>query len=341
MSGAAVDLARGYVALRSDALVAVTLETGVVSWSVAIDPVVAPLAAGGGLVFLAHAREIEAIDGASGTRRWRVGLDAPVSAPLLRTGSGLVVPTERGITLLRAASGDVLWARALGAPPRIQPAADDDRLYVALDDGRVSALAAGTGRTIWETRLPSPATTIDTSKGRVFVGGTDKFLSCLSADRGKRKWRWRTGAAPVGRVATDTHHVYFVALDNVLRALDCGHGQQAWKVPLAHRPLGGVFLAARLLWVPGIAGEVAGYQTVDGSAIGVSALAGDPAAAPQLRVSPAGAFEGMFVVSGDGQAQWLVPGPPPLPAKAIPGRPMGLPEIKGALSKGQPAVGAV
>jgi outer membrane protein assembly factor BamB len=337
--GAAVDLTRGYVALRSDALVAVTLETGAVSWSVPTEPVVAPLVAGEGLVFLAHARNIEAVDADSGARRWRADLEAPVSAPLVRTGIGLVVPTESGVTMLRAASGDVLWVRALGAPPRIQPAADNDRIYVALDDGRVTALAAGTGRTAWETPPSSPATTIDTSEGRVFVGA-DKFLSCLSADRGKRKWRWRTGAAPVGRVATDKHHVYFVALDNVLRALDRGHGQQAWKAPLAHRPLGGVFLAARLLWVPGIAGEVAGFQTVDGSAIGVSALAGDPAAAPQLRVSPAGAFEGVFVVSGDGQAQWLVPGPPPLPAKAIPGLPMGLPEIKGALSKGQPAIGA-
>ena len=67
---------------------------------------------------------------------------------------------------------------------------------------------------------------------------------------------------------------------------------------------------------------------------------GDPAAPPQLRFSPSGSFEGAFVVSGDGQVQWLVPGPPPLPAKPIPGRPMELPEIKGALSKGQPAVGA-
>ena len=137
-------------------------------------------------------------------------------------------------------------------------------------------------------------------------------------------------------MAADRHHVYFVALDNVLRALDRGHGQPGWKAPLPHRPTGGVFLAARLLLVPGIAGEVAAFQTVDGSTTGVSTLAGDPVAAPQLRVSPTGALEGVFVVSGDGQAQRLVPGPPPLPAKAIPGLPMGLPEIKGALSKGQP-----
>ncbi len=337
--GAAVDGTRGYVVLRSFALVAVTLESGAVSWSVTTDPVVGPPTAGDGLVFLAHAREIEAVDRATGTRRWSVGIDAPVSAPLLWTGSGLLVPTERGITMLRSATGDVLWARALGAPSRIEPAAADGRIYLALDDGRVSALAAGTGRTDWETRLPSPATTIDSSEGRVFVGGSDKFLYCLSADRGTRKWRWRAGAAPVGRVATDRHHVYFVALDNVLRALDRGHGQQAWKAPLAHRPMGGVFLAERLLWVPGIAAEVAAFQTIDGSAIGVSPLAGEPAAVPQLRFSPSGALEGEFVVTGDGKAQWLVPGPPPLPARPIPGPSRGLPEIKGALSKGQPAVG--
>ena len=338
--GAAVDGTRGYVVLRSSELVALTLETGAVSWSVKTDPVVAPPVAGDSLVFLAHAREIEAVDVDSGARRWRVDVDAQVSAPLLWTVSGLVVPTERAVTMLRPATGEVVWAAPVAAPPRVQPAADRERVYVALGDGRVSALAAGNGRPAWETQLPSPATTIDASEGRIFVGGADKFLSCLSADRGKRKWRWRNGAVPVGRVATDRHHVYFVALDNVMRALDRGHGQQAWKAPLAHRPLGGVFLAARLLWVPGIAAEVAAFQTVDGSAIAVSPLAGDPATPPQLRFSPSGSFEGAFVVSGDGQAQWLVPGPPPLPAKPIPGRPMELPEIKGALSKGQPALGA-
>ncbi len=334
--GAAVDRTRGYVALRSSALVAVSLETGAVSWSVTTDAVVGPPAAGDGLVFVAHTGEVEALDRDTGERRWRAGVAAPVSAPLLLAGSRLVVPTERGVTVLGPATGDALWSRDLGAAARIQPAADDKRIYVALDDGRVSALDAATGRAAWETRLPSPPTTADESGGSLFVGDTDKYLYCFSADRGKRKWRWRAGAAPVGPVATDRHHVYFVALDNVLRSLDRGHGQQAWKAPLPHRPLGGVFLAERLLWVPGIAAEVSAFQTVDGSAIVVSPLAGDPAAAPALRFSPSGSLEGAFVVSGDGQAQWLVPGPPPLPSKAIPPLPLGLPDVKGLVRTGQP-----
>ncbi len=338
--GASVDGTRGYVVLRSNEIVAVTLGDGAVSWSAKTDPVVGPPAAGDGLVFLAHAREVEAVDGATGARRWRVGVDAAISAPLLWTGSGLVVPTERGVTMLGSAKGDALWALALDSPARIQPAAADGRIYLALDDGLVSALAAGTGRTVWQTRLPSPPTTVDASGGRVFVGGRDKFLYCLSADRGKRKWRWRAGASPVGQVATDGHNVYFVALDNVLRSLDRGHGRQAWKAPVAHRPMGGVFLADRLLWVPGIAAEVAAFQPIDGSALAVSPLAGDPAAAPQLRFSPSGALEGEFVVTGDGKAQWLVPGPPPLPARPIPAPTLGLPDVKGSLSKGQPAIDA-
>lgn len=101
-----------------------------------------------------------------------------------------------------------------------------------------------------------------------------------------------------------------------------------------------MFLADRLLWVPGIAAEVAAFQTIDGSAASDSPLAGDLAAAPRLRLLSSGAFAGAFVVTGDGKAQWLVPGPPPLPAKTIPSPTLGLPDIKGGLADAQPAIGA-
>jgi outer membrane protein assembly factor BamB len=338
--GAAIDGTRGFVVVRSSALVAITLETGATAWSVPTGAVVAPPLAAGGLVFLAREREVEAVEASTGAHRWSADLGAAIAAPLCWTPDGVLVLTEPGgATMLAADSGRIVWTRALGAASRIQPATGDGRAYVALDDGRVVALAPATGQTAWEVRLPSPAATIDASRDRVLVGD-DKFLYCLSAKQGHRDWRWPNGGPAVGRVASDEHHLYFAALDNVLRALDRRRGYQIWKAPLAHRPVGGVFLAGRLLWVPGVAAAVAAFDTSDGSAVSESALAGDLAAAPQMRVSASGALDGAFVVSADGQAQWLVPGPPPLPAKPIPWLPIGPPDIKGGLEGGQPATGA-
>jgi outer membrane protein assembly factor BamB len=337
--GAVVDATRAYVPLRSSELVAILITGGATAWKTPVDEIAGPLAIGDGLVFLAHARQVEAVEAGTGASRWRVPIDGPISAPLLWHDHQLLAVTEHGsATMVRAATGEILWTRSLG-PSHIEPAATDGLVYLALDDGRVAALASESGRTAWETKLPAPVTTLASLGDRVFAGASDKFLYCLSGNRGKTKWRWRTGAPVVGRMAVDKHHVYFVALDNVLRALNRGNGNQIWKAAIPHRPTAGVFLASRLLWVPGVAAEVAAFQTIDGTQVGVSPLAGEPVAMPQLSLSAPDRFDGAFVVTGEGQAQWLVPGPPPLPSKPVPGLPAFTlpPEIKGYL----PAIGAL
>ena len=321
LPGAAIDAAHGYVPLGSSELVAIRLAGGATAWTKPIDAIVGPPVTGDGLVFVPHARLVEAVEAGTGASRWRVPVDAPISAPLLWHDDRLLVVTEGGsATMIRAATGEILWTRSLGAS-RLEPAAGDGRVYVALENGRVAALASESGKTVWEAQLPGAATALAAFGDHLFVGCSDKFLYCLSARRGKTKWRWRTGAPVVGDMAVDAHHVYFVALDNVLRALNRGNGNQIWKAPIPHRPTGGVFLAARLLWVPGVAAEMAAFQAIDGSAVGVSPLVGDPAGTPRLSLSAPDTFDGVFVVTGEGQAQWLVPGPPPLPSKPVPGLP--------------------
>jgi outer membrane protein assembly factor BamB len=335
--GAAIDGGRGFVPLRSSKLVAIRLDGGATAWTASVDTVAGPLTTGDGLVFLPGARRVEAVDAASGVSRWRVPVDDAIAAPLLWHDHRLLAVTAHGsATMIRASTGEVLWTRLLG-PSHIEPAAGSGFVYVALDDGRVVALAIESGATAWETKLPAPATTLASFGDRIYIGASDKFFYCLTASHGKTKWRWRTGAPAVGRVEVDAHHVYFAALDNVLRALNRGNGNQIWKAPLPHRPTG-VFLTSRVLWVPGISGEMAAFQAFDGSAAGVSPLAGEPASVVEPGISAPGTFDGLFVVTGDGKAQWLVPGPPPLRWKAVPGLPAFTlpPDIKGYM----PATGA-
>ena len=45
------------------------------------------------------------------------------------------------------------------------------------------------------------------------------------------------GADIVGAAVHDEVRVYFVSMDNVLRALDAGTGAQRWKKPLPLRPI--------------------------------------------------------------------------------------------------------
>ena len=304
----AVDTEYAYVPLRNARLAALSLRDGATAWSVPLDDAVVPPAAGAGLVLVAHATGVEALDARNGTRRWRAAIDGTVSAPLFAESGWLLVITDAGrATMMRAATGERLWERALGSPSRIRPAASGRRLYVGLDDGRVAALALETGRVVWEVKLPAAATTLHPLEDRVFVGASDRFFYCLSADKGKRKWRWRTGGAIAGSTTVDGDRVCFASLDNVLRALNRADGNQRWKAAVPHRPTGGPFLIGELLFVAGVSSELPAFRATDGRPAGTVKLGSEVPGTATL----VPAFEGrptrLLVISADGVAQVLEP----------------------------------
>ncbi len=331
-AGAAIDDVNAYIPLRTSELVALALKDGTLAWSAPIADIVSPPVTGDGLVFLALAQHVEARDAATGTPRWRVAIDGAVSAPLLWQNGWLLAVADSGTaTMLRATTGEVLWKQALGSAIRVRPAAAGVHVYVVMEDARVIALALESGKPVWEAKLPARGTTLHPLDDRIFVGSADKFFYCLAADTGRTKWRWRTGGAVVGTTAVDADRVYFVSLDNVLRALDRSNGSQIWKTALPNRPTGGPYLTARLLLVPSISADVPAFQAFDGTPAGTTRLAGDPVAPPRLLPADGNKLGRLVAVTGEGQAQLLVPGLPILAGKPIPGLPMFTlpPEAKG------------
>jgi outer membrane protein assembly factor BamB len=321
------DAERVYLPLRSGELAALSLASGAVIWTVAAPDLVGSPDTGGGLVYLAYPRRVEARDVGTGEVRWRVETAGPVTAPLFWDNGWLLVVTGGGDAVMyRAATGEVLWRQSLGAPVHVRPAAGGSHIYALLDDGRVLALALDTGATDWEKKLPGVPTSIHPLDDRLFVGCRDRFLYCLAANDGKTKWRWRTGAAIVGTAVVDEESVYFLSLDGVLRALNRGSGSQRWKVPLPHQPTTGPFLSARLLLAPGISAEIPAYSTRDGKPSGSAKLGSEPAAPPRfIPAADAGKPGRLVVVIDDGRTQLLVPSLPVLRGTPLPGPPFSLP----------------
>jgi hypothetical protein len=112
----------------------------------------------------------------------------------------------------------------------------------------------------------------------------------LRAADGQVAWRWRTGADGVGIPVVDERNVYFVSLDNVLRALSRKTGVQQWVRPLPLRPTRGPLKVARTLVVSGIAPTLLAYNIKDGTPAGQlpagGELAGSPYAAPPSSGGP-------------------------------------------------------
>jgi eukaryotic-like serine/threonine-protein kinase len=309
----AFDDTQAYVPLRNGRLIAASLSDGAIRWSVDQLVTTAP-AAGEDMAFVPSKDTVVALAGKTGSVAWHVSLDGAMPAVLLYDAGWLIVGTEKGELLaLRAQDGTRLWQNVLGVPLVQPPALAGDRVFLPLNDGRVVALELRTGRPVWERRLGGPPGRILALGDRLFVGSEDKYFYCLEAKNGKVKWRWRTGGQITGMPSVDEKRVYFLSLDNQLRALNRGNGTQAWRTSLPVRALAGPLRMGDLLLVSGISPDVRAYRPTDGAPAGEATAAGELAAPPHIVAAPGAAGARLVVVTGTGHLQLLAPPPPTIP----------------------------
>jgi len=142
----------------------------------------------------------------------------------------------------------------------------------------------------WEHRLSGPATGLLAQDDRLYAGSKDNYFYALRADDGHVAWRWRTGADVVGVPVLDERNVYFVSLDNALRALSRKTGVQQWIRLLPLRPTRGPLRVERTLIVSGIAPTLRAYNMKDGMPAGEvpgsGELAGSPYGEPGTSIGP-------------------------------------------------------
>ncbi len=162
------------------------------------------------------------------------------TSPLVDSGWVLVAATAGDVLVIRRGADGKSCGRSRSA--RHGGAAvyrSRRRLLLALRSSR-RALALLIGEPRWERTLPGKPGELLVLDDRLFVGADDKFFYCLNtkqrqeslAPRGRRQARRR---AP----AVDEKHVYYVALDNILWALDRNGGLAAVEGrDLPVRPVG-------------------------------------------------------------------------------------------------------
>jgi outer membrane protein assembly factor BamB len=288
-----------YFAIEGDRLVAYELERGRQEWIAPARPVLEP-AVGDGLIFIAQPASLTALQTTDGSIAWQLPDLGELSVPPVWDNGWLVVATQRGEVLaLRAIDGHVVWHRDLGSPAHAAPSLAADRVYVPVDDGRIVALQVATGEVVWERRLGGPATGLLALDDRLFAGSNDNYFYALRSDDGGVAWRWRTGADVVGIPVVDERNVYFVSLDNALRALSRRNGVQQWVRLLPIRPTRGPMRVDRTLVVSGIAPALRAYNMKDGTAAGELPAAGEQAGSPYTPPMNRTALPQVLVVTRD------------------------------------------
>jgi outer membrane protein assembly factor BamB len=206
----------------------------------------------------------------------------------------------------------VLWRRDLSAGLQIAPAPAGDRLYLSLKDASLMALILQTGVPVWTVKLPQPGAGMLALGDRLFTGSLDNRFYCLAAEDGDVEWSWPTGADVIGMPALDTRHVYFVSLDNVLRALDRRNGSLRWLRSLPMRPSTGPLLSGLTLIVSGAGTELHAYSAANGLPAGDLVLKSAQGLEMQLAAPPHLAPDDRLVlVTKGGQMQALGSTTPP------------------------------
>jgi outer membrane protein assembly factor BamB len=319
------DREMAYVPAKSGDLVAILLDDGTEKWRARLSTAFTP-ATGDGLVFAAGDRVVAAFEQRSGQPVWRVEVGGPIVAPP-HWETGLVfVSLESGELLaLNAGDGRIAWKQPLGAVVAVPPAASQDRLYIALSDGRVVALDIDRGDTIWTHPVNEPVTGMLALQEQLLVGTKANLLHSLSTNRGRQRWAQKVGSDVIGPAAADEDLIYFVAYDNVLRALSRGSGNLRWTRNLPRRPSGGPVLIEDLVLVPFAAEMMGAYRADTGAEAFSIGAAGELLGGLFLRENVQATVPRVIAQTREGSVQGFAPRveAPPAPLAALPGSPVG------------------
>lgn len=328
----AYDDTRAFVATRADQILAVSLATGDILWSVE-EKSAWPLVVGRDVLYSLDDDTLDAFRPDDGERLWTTRLDTVVTSSLLWDAGWLAVCAGDTAIVLRGDIGHELWRRPLGARCSTRPTIAGAHLVISLEDGRLAVLGLTDGTPIWEQRLGGPVTEALSLGDMVYAGSHDNYFYALSAVTGRILWRWRTGADIVGDPLVDRTHVYFGSLDNVVRALDRRHGGQRWRQALPIRPLWGPQVLDEIVVVSGLGPELRGYRAGTGEAAGFFVAPSELAAPPHLADADLASDRRVYVLTRDGDFLSLLHRIDPLiePLEVLPGTPRPIAPLPGVL----------
>jgi outer membrane protein assembly factor BamB len=229
----------------------------------------------------------------------------------------------------------MLWMRELGATSRFTPAIDGVRAVFAVDDSRAVALRLADGRVEWQQKLDGMLNQPSFARGRIFIGSNTNFLFALDNATGRVAWQWKTGGDVIGTAADRKGGAYYASLDNVVRAVNRGNGNQRWIKEIPARPalppqvLGDGVKYEEIVILIGVTSEIDAFAAKNGAAAGMyklpyegAALQGQPLIDPELRPYQVA----MVVITRDGRAiglkpsAMLLPEPMNSPFAELPGR---------------------
>lgn len=225
--------------LGGEDLVAVSVEQlNGLKWKFLASDVVRrdPVLVNGVVLFGADDKRLYAVDAQSGELLWRIPLEHD---GIFLAGSGELVYAAAGSSLYAVdpLNGEIRWSHEAFGLGRSYPAVVDGVVYVGGWDGRMHALDAETGETVWaydagaEVRTgfrSSPAVW----EGSVYISTTSGILYSFDVATGEVLWQSRVGKRGNYKSPAAGGGLVFLPDESHLYAFDASGGALLWKIEI-------------------------------------------------------------------------------------------------------------
>ena len=183
------------------------------------------------------AGSVVALDLASGAERWRVDVGDYVarSTPALDART-LYVAAGYALFALDSHTGHERWSKPLRFTGSCSPVVDSGMVYVATQEGHISAFVAATGEEVWHYRndnllFGSPAV----AGGVVVIADEAGQVTAIDAASGREIWQKKAGGEAFATPAIADGTVYIATDKPEFVAFDLKTGRERWR-----REVGGI-----------------------------------------------------------------------------------------------------
>lgn len=172
-------------------------------------------------------------------RRWFYDGHGLLEFPPVMSERTLFILRDDGVLqALDKRSGKIRWSKHVGALAASSPHLDipRERLYLTVlshrrgGPGRVMAVSAKSGNTIWSRELPARTESSPVeSGGTIFFGTENGSVYALKATTGAVRWTYRARGAVKGALALKDGKLYFGDYSGKVYALRAATGKRVWE----------------------------------------------------------------------------------------------------------------